>query len=411
MAHKTLVNGTAYDMGGGVTLVSGTSYHIKNGKVLIGGTAYDISFVLPPAVLDLWSGTTSSIKCIAYGNGYWVVGGSFYDGSTHYARIAYATSLDGTWTMKDLWSNRNNGSSINCIAYANGYWVVGGQYYDGSTYYARFAYATSPSGTWTTKDSWSEAKSSCYYSCVTYANGYWVLGGRDYYYHSSSTSYTYAKIAYATSPSGTWKSKTLWSVTNAPTDSTTNCIKCIAYANGYWVAGGIYYKSATSGGRIAYATSLDGTWATKNLWGNSGVGSSINCIAYANGYWVVGGKHYANNTGHARIAYATSLDGTWTKKDLWGSSSDDCLNCIAYADGYWVVGGQYYTNSTGYGRIAYTTSPSGTWTTKDVWSSTDSSQINCVIRANGHWVVGGMYNTDYARIAYADSLDELGNTE
>lgn len=116
MAHKTKINSTAYDITGGKTLVSGTSYSIKNGKVLIGGTAYDISFLLPPAVLDLWSGSSSLINCIAYGNGYWVVGGSFYDGSTYYARIAYATSLNDTWTTKDLWSNSNSGSAINCIA-------------------------------------------------------------------------------------------------------------------------------------------------------------------------------------------------------------------------------------------------------------------------------------------------------
>ena len=36
MAHKTLVNGTAYDITGGMTLVEGTSYSIKGGKTLIG---------------------------------------------------------------------------------------------------------------------------------------------------------------------------------------------------------------------------------------------------------------------------------------------------------------------------------------------------------------------------------------
>lgn len=44
MAHKTLVGGTAYEIGGGKTLVDGTAYSIKNGKTLVGGTAYDVSF-------------------------------------------------------------------------------------------------------------------------------------------------------------------------------------------------------------------------------------------------------------------------------------------------------------------------------------------------------------------------------
>ncbi len=44
MAHKTLVNGTAYEVKGGKCLVNGTSYAIKKGKTLIGGTEYDIAF-------------------------------------------------------------------------------------------------------------------------------------------------------------------------------------------------------------------------------------------------------------------------------------------------------------------------------------------------------------------------------
>lgn len=44
MAHKTLVNGTAYNITGGKSMVSGTTYSIKGGKTLVGGTGYNISF-------------------------------------------------------------------------------------------------------------------------------------------------------------------------------------------------------------------------------------------------------------------------------------------------------------------------------------------------------------------------------
>lgn len=44
MAHKTLINGTAYEISGGKTLVGGTAYSIKNGKTLVGGTAYGVEF-------------------------------------------------------------------------------------------------------------------------------------------------------------------------------------------------------------------------------------------------------------------------------------------------------------------------------------------------------------------------------
>lgn len=43
-AHKTLINGIAYDVKGGKCLVNGTSYDIKKGRTLIGGTGYDITF-------------------------------------------------------------------------------------------------------------------------------------------------------------------------------------------------------------------------------------------------------------------------------------------------------------------------------------------------------------------------------
>ena len=68
MAHKTLINGTAYGIDGGKTLINGTSYKVTNGKVLINGTAYDISFLLPPAALDVFGGTsaTNEINCITY---------------------------------------------------------------------------------------------------------------------------------------------------------------------------------------------------------------------------------------------------------------------------------------------------------------------------------------------------------
>ena len=44
MAHKTLIDGTAYEISGGKTLVDGTAYSIKEGKTLIDGTEHEIGF-------------------------------------------------------------------------------------------------------------------------------------------------------------------------------------------------------------------------------------------------------------------------------------------------------------------------------------------------------------------------------
>lgn len=410
MAHKTLVNGTAYDMGGGVTLVSGTSYHIKNGKVLIGGTAYDISFVLPPAVLDLWSNSSSSggflsaIYCVTYANGYWVVGGKYSDSDNHYARIAYTTSLDGDWTIKDMWSGKGSSvtsNQINCITYANGYWVVGGQYYDtGSDRCARIAYATSLAGTWTMEDVWGSTSNNNTINCITYANSYWVIGGM----YRSGTRY-YARIAYTTNLIGTWTTKDIWNGSGS-----NNVINCIIYANSYWVVGGQYYSSKYYA-RVAYTTNLTGSWTTKDIW-NSTSGSYINGITYANNYWVVGGRGYSSGY-KGRIAYTTNLTGTWTTKDIWDSNSA-IINCVTYDNNHWVVGGVYVDEATDitYARIAYTTNLSGTWTMNDVWE--DAANIYGIIYSDSYWLAGGTRKngtTYYARLAYAGSLDELGNTE
>ena len=42
--HKTLVNGTVYEVKGGKCMVNGTVYNILKGRTLIGGTGYDITF-------------------------------------------------------------------------------------------------------------------------------------------------------------------------------------------------------------------------------------------------------------------------------------------------------------------------------------------------------------------------------
>lgn len=58
--HKTLVNGTAYDVKGGKCLVNGTVYSIKKGRTLIGGTGYDINFE-PDVSLTWYFNQTLSI--------------------------------------------------------------------------------------------------------------------------------------------------------------------------------------------------------------------------------------------------------------------------------------------------------------------------------------------------------------
>ena len=59
MAHKTLINGTAYTVKGGRDLIAGTGDAKKQGKTLIDGTEHAISFgihlntITPGAILYL----------------------------------------------------------------------------------------------------------------------------------------------------------------------------------------------------------------------------------------------------------------------------------------------------------------------------------------------------------------------
>ena len=42
MGHKTLINGTAYEITSGRILINGTVYSVDKGKTRVGGTGYDI---------------------------------------------------------------------------------------------------------------------------------------------------------------------------------------------------------------------------------------------------------------------------------------------------------------------------------------------------------------------------------
>lgn len=55
MAHKTLINGTSYEISGGKTLVNDTAYSIDKGKTLVGGTAYEVGFGTPISKLPVGS--------------------------------------------------------------------------------------------------------------------------------------------------------------------------------------------------------------------------------------------------------------------------------------------------------------------------------------------------------------------
>ena len=75
MAHKTLINGTVYEIMGGKCLVNGTSYNIKKGRTLINGTGEDIVFFSASPILDENDWTTiREISDAGLGSNYWSIG-------------------------------------------------------------------------------------------------------------------------------------------------------------------------------------------------------------------------------------------------------------------------------------------------------------------------------------------------
>ena len=106
MAHKTLVNGTVYEVNGGKCLVNGTSYDIKKGRTLIGGTGYDITFgSLPmPVKGDLITmnldGTSRLYRVLSVNGNVCKVLGMWDDFTSKYNETSKTTNFNGTTAQK-----------------------------------------------------------------------------------------------------------------------------------------------------------------------------------------------------------------------------------------------------------------------------------------------------------------------
>ena len=106
MSHKTLVNGTAYEVTGGKCLVNGTVYSIKKGRTLIGGTGYDITFAPPimPVKGDLITmnldGTSRLYRVLSVNGNVCKVLGMWDDFTSKYNGRSTTTNFNGTSAQK-----------------------------------------------------------------------------------------------------------------------------------------------------------------------------------------------------------------------------------------------------------------------------------------------------------------------
>ena len=104
--HKTLIDGTGYEIKSGRVLIAGTGYDIKKGRTLIGGTGYDIKFATP--IGELPAGT------IVYMNVDGVRKEFIVTHQGNPISTIYGESCSGTWVvLKDIdaltiWSVRSS---------------------------------------------------------------------------------------------------------------------------------------------------------------------------------------------------------------------------------------------------------------------------------------------------------------
>ena len=106
MAHKTLINGTAYEVKGGKCLVNGTAYSIKKGRTLINGTGYDITFSSPIMLvkgdlitMDL-DGTARLYRVLSVNGNVCKVLGMWDDIKSKYNQTSITTDFNGTTAQK-----------------------------------------------------------------------------------------------------------------------------------------------------------------------------------------------------------------------------------------------------------------------------------------------------------------------
>ena len=140
MAHKTLINGTAYAVKGGRDLIAGTGYAKKQGKTLIDGTEHAISFgiplntITPGAILYLNESGSPVPFYIAkhdYESGLngagrtLVVRKDCYDNHVFGSINTYANSSLDTW-LCDTWIKLMDASVQTKIGTTRFYYTVGG---------------------------------------------------------------------------------------------------------------------------------------------------------------------------------------------------------------------------------------------------------------------------------------------
>lgn len=178
---------------------------------------YTTDFLGPWSTCEITGGWSNDIGKIKYINGYYIL--------THGRYIHYATTPGGPWTLKEVGNSSYNSTVFKDIIYADGYYVACGRW--GSSYNKVIAYATTIDGTWTcTYDGFGTRGSLV---AIAHGNGYYVALSP-----STSTDSKGIEILYTTNPStGVWTLVTIRAYSTSYND-----VGAIIYENGKFIIAG-----------------------------------------------------------------------------------------------------------------------------------------------------------------------------
>lgn len=337
---------------------------------------------------------------------------SCYGATSSYFYIRYRKKGTTSWSTVNIESSDN---SLPCskVVEFNGRCVFA--YGDDSTYNtAKITYAntgwpntTSVAGI-TTKALWggTSATGDGVASGIAVANGKLIVSGTRN--ARTGTPYKEFIVAWSDDLEGTWTTKVLWSTTSGTTeDYKTN----ISYINGMYIAMGRYYNSEMQKytARIAYSPTLDGSWSIVDLWEGDMWLTQASDICYDGTKYIITGTYINHEnsttyTSEARIAYADTLDGTWTIKTLdskegavAGGQAMGATSIIFNGNTYFVTGARKIadgSSSNTEGFVAYTDDISDKWESKSTWgygySGTAFSHVGNAVYEEGLFQFAGV---------------------
>lgn len=154
-----------------------TSIIYANGYYVVGGSDSISPCIAYSTNLTTWtkihlgSGSgnypVNTVHDLVYANGSCLAVGQYYNSDGYHVMAWTSQSITSGWASQDLYYFGNSNVGAFAADYLFGYWLVGGTYYDGSgVYHASIWMATSPTGPWTRRDDLWDSGTSGYVSRV-----------------------------------------------------------------------------------------------------------------------------------------------------------------------------------------------------------------------------------------------------